>query len=32
MAAIGLFQTDGGTRVNPIYEIASLLYERVEID
>ncbi len=32
MAALGLFQTDGGTRVNPIYEIASPLYERVEID
>ena len=32
MAAIGLFQTDGGTRVNPIYEIASPLYERVEIN
>ena len=32
MAAIGLFQTDGGTRVNPIYEIASPLFERVEID
>lgn len=31
MAAIGLFQTDGGTRVNPIYEIASPLFERVEI-
>ena len=32
MAALGLFQTDGGTRVNPIYEIASPLFERVEID
>jgi len=32
MAAIGLFQTDGGTRVDPIYEIASPLYERIEID
>lgn len=32
MAALGLFQTDGGTRVNPIYEIASPLYERVEIN
>ena len=32
MAAIGLFQTDGGTRVNPIYEIASPLFERIEID
>ncbi|MCG2587923.1 GH92 family glycosyl hydrolase [Rhodohalobacter sulfatireducens] len=32
MASIGLFQTDGGTRVDPIYEIASPLFERVEID
>ncbi|MEX0904239.1 MAG: GH92 family glycosyl hydrolase [Balneolaceae bacterium] len=32
MAALGLFQTDGGTSVNPIYEIASPLFERVEID
>jgi putative alpha-1,2-mannosidase len=32
MASMGLFQTDGGTRVNPIYEIASPLFERVEID
>lgn len=32
MASIGLFQTDGGCRVNPIYEIASPLYERVEIN
>lgn len=32
MASLGLFQTDGGTRVNPIYEIASPLFERVEID
>ena len=32
MAAIGLFQTDGGTRVDPIYEIVSPLYEKVEID
>lgn len=28
MAALGLFQTDGGCRVNPIYEIASPLYRR----
>lgn len=32
MAALGLFQTDGGAGVNPIYEIASPLYEKVEID
>ena len=32
MAAIGLFQTDGGCRVDPIYEIGSPLFEKVEID
>lgn len=32
MSAIGLFQTDGGTRVDPIYEIGSPLFERIEID
>jgi len=32
MAALGLFQTDGGASVNPVYEIASPLYEKVEID
>ena len=32
MAALGLFQTDGGTRVDPVYEIASPLYPKVEID
>lgn len=32
MAAIGLFQTDGGCRVDPIYEIASPLYKKVVID
>lgn len=32
MAKLGLFQTDGGCRVNPLYEIGSPLYERVEID
>ncbi len=32
MASIGLFQTDGGTRVDPVYEIASPLYEKIEID
>lgn len=31
MAAIGLFQTDGGCSVNPIYEIASPLYEKTVI-
>lgn len=32
MAALGLFQTDGGCSANPIYEIASPLYEKIEID
>lgn len=32
MTTIGLFQVDGGTRVNPIYEIASPLFEKVEIN
>jgi predicted alpha-1,2-mannosidase len=32
MAAIGLFQTDGGCRVDPVYEIGSPLYEEIEID
>ena len=32
MASIGLFQTDGGCRVNPVFEIASPLYPEVEID
>jgi predicted alpha-1,2-mannosidase len=32
MASIGLFQTDGGCRVNPIYEMASPLYEKIVID
>ena len=32
MAALGLFQTDGGCRVDPIYEIGSPLFENVEID
>ena len=32
MAALGLFQTDGGCRLDPIYEIASPLYEKVVID
>jgi len=32
MASIGLFQTDGGCSVEPVYEIGSPLYERVVID
>ena len=32
MAAIGLFQTDGGCSVEPVYEIASPLYEKIVID
>ncbi len=32
MASLGLFQTDGGCRVEPVYEIASPLYEKAEID
>jgi len=32
MAAIGLFQTDGGCSAEPFYEIASPLYEKVVID
>ncbi|MCG8305899.1 MAG: GH92 family glycosyl hydrolase [Cytophagales bacterium] len=32
MASMGLFQTDGGCRVDPIYEIGSPLYEKVEVD
>jgi len=32
MAALGLFQTDGGCSFKPVYEIASPLYPRVEID
>ena len=32
MASIGLFQTDGGSRANPIYEIGSPLFEKIEID
>lgn len=32
MAALGLFQTDGGCRVDPIYEIASPLFEKTVID
>ena len=32
MSALGLFQTDGGTRAEPTYAIVSPLFERVEID
>jgi predicted alpha-1,2-mannosidase len=32
MASLGLFQTDGGCRVDPEYEIGSPLFEEVEID
>jgi predicted alpha-1,2-mannosidase len=32
MASIGLFQTDGGCSVEPVYEIGSPLYEKIEID
>ncbi len=32
MASLGLFQTDGGCRVDPVYEIGSPLFEKVEID
>lgn len=32
MASLGIFQTDGGCKVDPVYEIASPLYEQVVID
>jgi predicted alpha-1,2-mannosidase len=32
MASLGLFQTDGGTSSNPVYEIGSPLFEKVQID
>lgn len=32
MAALGLFQVDGGTREEPIYEIGSPIFEEVNID
>ncbi len=32
MAALGLFQMDGGCSVNPVYEIASPLYSKVVIN
>ncbi len=31
MSSLGLFQTDGGARVDPIYEIGSPLYPRITI-
>jgi len=31
MASMGLFQTDGGCRVNPVYELTSPLFTRTEI-
>ncbi len=32
MASLGLFQTDGGCAVEPVYEIASPIFEEVVID
>jgi predicted alpha-1,2-mannosidase len=32
MAAIGLFQTDGGCSIDPSYEIASPVFEKITID
>lgn len=32
MAAIGLFQMDGGCSINPVYGIASPLYKKITID
>lgn len=32
MAALGLFQTDGGCNTEPVYELGSPLFEKVEID
>jgi len=32
MASLGLFQTDGGCSINPVYEIGSPLYTKIEID
>ncbi|MBK5196277.1 MAG: GH92 family glycosyl hydrolase, partial [Proteiniphilum sp.] len=32
MAALGLFQTDGGCRVEPVYEIGSPLFKKTVID
>lgn len=32
MAALGLFQTDGGCRAEPVYELGSPLFEQIKID
>ena len=32
MVSMGLFQTDGGCSTQPVYEIGSPLFERIEID
>lgn len=32
MASLGLFQTDGGCRAEPIYEIGSPIFEKVTVD
>lgn len=32
MVAMGLFQTDGGANANPVYEIGSPLFEKIEIN
>ena len=32
MASMGLFQTDGGCRTDPVYEIGSPIFERIEIE
>jgi len=32
MASLGLFQTDGGCGVEPVYEIGSPIFEKIEID
>lgn len=32
MTSIGLFQTDGGCRIDPVYEIASPAFEEIEIN
>ena len=32
MASLGLFQTDGGCSVEPVYEIGSPIFEKIEIE
>ena len=32
MAALGLFQTDGGCNAEPVYELGSPLFEKIKID